>query len=88
VIRRGKQTAPARDILTPARHNALPGIFGDRSGLLPKVRSAANAVGWFSVEAMPIDPNDYYITTSRAGEQPERWSWEKYAARASRWALK
>jgi hypothetical protein len=25
---------------------------------------------------MPIDPNDYYITTSRAGEQPERWSWE------------
>jgi hypothetical protein len=25
---------------------------------------------------MPIDPNDYYITTSRMVEQPERWNWE------------
>jgi hypothetical protein len=25
---------------------------------------------------MPINPNDYYITTSRTGEQPERWGWE------------
>ena len=25
---------------------------------------------------MPINPNDYYVITSRAGEQPERWSWE------------
>jgi len=25
---------------------------------------------------MPINPNDYYIVTSRTGEHPERWSWE------------
>ncbi|MBR1147952.1 DUF3622 domain-containing protein [Bradyrhizobium sp. AUGA SZCCT0431] len=25
---------------------------------------------------MPINPNDYYATTSRTGEQPERWKWE------------
>ena len=25
---------------------------------------------------MPINPNDYYVTTSRHGQQPERWSWE------------
>jgi hypothetical protein len=25
---------------------------------------------------MPINPNDYYVITSRAGERPERWSWE------------
>jgi hypothetical protein len=25
---------------------------------------------------MPINPNDYYVITSRAGEHPERWSWE------------
>ena len=25
---------------------------------------------------MPINPNDYYIVTSRSGEHPERWSWE------------
>ena len=22
------------------------------------------------------DPNDYYVVTSRRGQQPERWSWE------------
>jgi hypothetical protein len=25
---------------------------------------------------MATDPNDYYVVTSRRGEQPERWSWE------------
>ena len=25
---------------------------------------------------MPINPNDYYVITSRPGERPERWSWE------------
>ena len=25
---------------------------------------------------MPINPDDYYVITSRAGERPERWSWE------------
>jgi hypothetical protein len=25
---------------------------------------------------MAIDPNDYYVVTSRRGQQPERWSWE------------
>jgi Protein of unknown function (DUF3622) len=25
---------------------------------------------------MPIDFNDYYVITSRTGEQSERWSWE------------
>src|SRR5258707_15573996 len=25
---------------------------------------------------MPINPNDYYVITSRAGDHPERWSWE------------
>ena len=25
---------------------------------------------------MPIDPSDYYLSTSRTGERPERWSWE------------
>jgi hypothetical protein len=25
---------------------------------------------------MPINPNDYYVVTSRASEHPERWSWE------------
>src|SRR6266850_253861 len=25
---------------------------------------------------MPINPDDYYVTTSRRGEHPERWSWE------------
>ena len=25
---------------------------------------------------MPINPNDYYVTTSRRDQQPERWSWE------------
>jgi hypothetical protein len=25
---------------------------------------------------MAINPNDYYVTTSRHGQQPERWSWE------------
>jgi hypothetical protein len=23
-----------------------------------------------------IDPNDYYVITSRRGEHPDRWSWE------------
>jgi hypothetical protein len=25
---------------------------------------------------MAGDPNDYYVVTSRTGQQPERWSWE------------
>jgi hypothetical protein len=25
---------------------------------------------------MPINPNDYYVVTSRRGEHPDRWSWE------------
>ena len=25
---------------------------------------------------MPINPNDYYVITSRRGEYPDRWSWE------------
>jgi hypothetical protein len=25
---------------------------------------------------MAINPKDYYVTISRQGEQPERWSWE------------
>jgi hypothetical protein len=25
---------------------------------------------------MPIDRNDYYITSSRTGERPDRWGWE------------
>ena len=25
---------------------------------------------------MPINPNDYYVTSSRHGRQPERWIWE------------
>jgi hypothetical protein len=25
---------------------------------------------------MPINPNDYYVVTSRRGEYPDRWSWE------------
>ena len=25
---------------------------------------------------MAADPNDYYVATSRRGQQPERWSWE------------
>ena len=25
---------------------------------------------------MATDPNDYYVVTSRRGQQPERWSWE------------
>ena len=25
---------------------------------------------------MAIDPNDYYVITSRRGEHPDRWSWE------------
>src|SRR5258706_6938567 len=25
---------------------------------------------------MPINPDDYYVITSRAGERPDRWSWE------------
>jgi len=25
---------------------------------------------------MPINPNDYYVITSRRGEYPNRWSWE------------
>jgi hypothetical protein len=30
-----------------------------------------------SVRAMAIDPiNDYYVITSRRGQQPERWSWD------------
>jgi hypothetical protein len=27
---------------------------------------------------MATDPNDYYVVTSRGGQQPERWSWEIY----------
>ena len=25
---------------------------------------------------MPINPDDYYVITSRTGQGPERWSWE------------
>ena len=25
---------------------------------------------------MTIDPDDYYLTTSRRGEHPDRWIWE------------
>jgi hypothetical protein len=25
---------------------------------------------------MAINPNDYYVITSRRGEHPDRWSWE------------
>jgi hypothetical protein len=25
---------------------------------------------------MPIDPRDYYITTSRTRARPERWNWD------------
>jgi hypothetical protein len=25
---------------------------------------------------MTVHPNDYYVITSRRGEQPDRWSWE------------
>jgi hypothetical protein len=25
---------------------------------------------------MPINPNDYYVVTSRRREYPDRWSWE------------
>jgi hypothetical protein len=25
---------------------------------------------------MATDPNDYYVVTSRRGQQPERWIWE------------
>jgi hypothetical protein len=25
---------------------------------------------------MAINPNDYYVITSRRGEYPDRWSWE------------
>ncbi|WP_441242507.1 DUF3622 domain-containing protein [Tardiphaga sp. 768_D3_N2_1] len=25
---------------------------------------------------MALDPNDYYLTTSRRGEYPDRWIWE------------
>jgi hypothetical protein len=25
---------------------------------------------------MATDPNDYYVVSSRRGEQPERWRWE------------
>jgi hypothetical protein len=25
---------------------------------------------------MPMNPNDYYVVTSRTGEHPPRWSWE------------
>jgi hypothetical protein len=25
---------------------------------------------------MTINPNDYYVVTSRRGEYPDRWSWE------------
>jgi len=25
---------------------------------------------------MAVDPNDYYVITSRRGEHPDRWSWE------------
>jgi hypothetical protein len=27
---------------------------------------------------MATDPNDYYVVTSRRGQQPERWSWEMH----------
>jgi hypothetical protein len=26
--------------------------------------------------AVATDPNDYYVVTSRRGQQPERWGWE------------
>jgi hypothetical protein len=25
---------------------------------------------------MTVHPHDYYVVTSRRGEQPDRWSWE------------
>jgi hypothetical protein len=25
---------------------------------------------------MAVHPNDYYVITSRRGEQPDRWTWE------------
>jgi hypothetical protein len=45
------------------------------SALLLKLQSAAL---WQSRLrcAMAINPNDYYVVTSRRGEHPDRWSWE------------
>jgi hypothetical protein len=44
---------------------------------LPKLQSSSSASVRFNLRAMTSDPiNDYYVFTSRRGEQPERWSWE------------
>ena len=41
-----------------------------------KLQSAAERVSGL-VCAMAADPiDDYYVITSRRGQQPERWSWE------------
>ena len=43
---------------------------------LPKLQSAAERVPRLMC-AMADNPiNDYYVVTSRRGQQPERWSWE------------
>jgi len=43
--------------------------------VLLKLQSAAVQQSGL-VCGMAIHPNDYYVITSRRGEQPDRWSWE------------
>ena len=46
-----------------------------RRPVLLKLQSAAVQQSGL-VCGMAIDPNDYYVITSRRGEHPDRWSWE------------
>jgi hypothetical protein len=62
---------------TPEEANRhLAGLPSLARWFLPKLQSAAyRAISL--VCAMATHPiNDYYVITSRAGEHPERWSWE------------
>jgi hypothetical protein len=48
---------------------------GPQRPVLLKLQSAAVQQSGL-VCGMAIDPNDYYVITSRRGEHPDRWSWE------------
>ncbi|MCC8943593.1 hypothetical protein H8A97_00365 [Bradyrhizobium sp. Arg62] len=42
---------------------------------LPLNPAFCGAADW-SIWGMPINPDDYYLTTSRTSDRPERWGWE------------
>jgi hypothetical protein len=49
--------------------------FDQQWPALLKLQSAAMQQSGLAC-GMAIDPNDYYVITSRGGEHPDRWSWE------------